>query len=245
MREKRIIPMKYDMMFKSVLLNDKARGYLIELIHLITGIKKEYLKNFTFKNTEYKKYGISERKKESDIVIEIKNNTICLEMNKDYRPGLYDRNFSYLSKIRESDISRSGYKDSKYSILINFDNFNKYNDDRSIIHFKMLDDEKLIEEGVKYSSYHIILPNINKKYYNKDELNSLEKLIEIMNLNTIEEIKDYKEYNTKIEKVADLIMELSRDEELQGWYDKEKEREMLEEGLREEIREKATKEGIC
>ena len=90
--------MKYDMMFKSVLLNDRARGYLIELIHLITGIKKEDLKDFRFKNTEYKKYGITERKKESDIVIEIKNNTICLEMNKDYRPGIYDRNFSYLSK---------------------------------------------------------------------------------------------------------------------------------------------------
>lgn len=240
---KRIIPMRYDMMFKSVLLNDEARDYLIELIHLITGINKEDLSNFTFKNTEYKKDGISERKKESDIVIEIKNNTICLEMNKDYRPGLYDRNFSYLSKIRENDIFSSGYKDSKYSILINFDNFNKFNDDRSIIKFKMLDEERLIEEGVKYSSYHIILPNINKKYYNNYRLNDLESLIEIMNLNKIEDVKNYLNNNTNIRKVALLIMELSSDEILQGWYDKEKEREKLEALYREELREEAIREG--
>lgn len=244
MRKDEIISMKYDFMFKSVLLNKEARGYLISILNLITKIPKEELNNLTLKNTEHLKNGKSEKKKQSDIIVEIENNTICIEMNKDYRPGLYDRNFSYASKIRDYNIKeKESYKDYKYVILINFDNFNRYKDDRSIIKFEMLDKVRLVEEGVRYESYHIILPNINEKYYNEDSLNKLEKLLEVINLESIEELEKYSKEDKEIRKVVNLIMELSREEELQGWYDKEKERRMLDKGYYEELREEALKEG--
>ena len=232
MKEKvKIIPMTYDKMFKSVLLNEKAKDYLVEVIHQITGIKKEELNNLVFKNEEHLRYGIGQKKKESDIVIEIIDNTICLEMNKEYKPGIFERNFSYGGMLRENNIQRiNGYDKLGRTILINFDNFNRYNDDRSVIKFSMLDKERLIEEGIKYDSYHVILPNINKKYYNKDELNKLEKLIEVMNIQEEDKLKEYVKSNKEVRKVAGLIMEISKDEMLSGLYDREEVMEKLNNG---------------
>ena len=64
MTEDKIIPMTYDFMFKSVLLNKEARGYLISILHLITKIPKEDLEGLTFKNTEHQKSGKIEKKKD-------------------------------------------------------------------------------------------------------------------------------------------------------------------------------------
>jgi len=254
MKEKvTIIPMTYDKMFKSVLLNEKAKDYLVEVIHLITGIKKEELNNLIFKNEEHLRYGVKQKKKESDIVIEIIDNTICLEMNRSYKPGIFERNFSYGGMIRENNIQKiNDYDGINRTILINFDNFNRYNDDRSVIKFSMLDKERLIEEWIKYDSYHVILPNINKKYYNKNGLNKLEKLIEIMNIKEEEKLKEYVKNNKEVRKVAGLIMEISKDEMLRGLYDREEVMEKLNRGaINEGIRkglekglEKGIKQGI-
>ena len=37
------------------LMKAASKKFIEAPVHLITGIKKEYLKDFTFKNTEYKK----------------------------------------------------------------------------------------------------------------------------------------------------------------------------------------------
>ena len=246
MQEKvKIIPMTYDKMFKSVLLNEKAKDYLVEVIHLITGIRKEELNNLIFKNEEHLRYGVGQKKKESDIVIEIIDNTICLEMNRSYKPGIFERNFSYGGMIRENNIQRiNGYDKLDRTILINFDNFNRYNDDRSVIKFNMLDKERLIEEGIKYDSYHIILPNINKKYYNNNSLNKLEKLIEVMNIQEEEKLKEYVKSNKEVRKVAGLIMEISKDEMLSGLYDREEVMEKLNRGAFRVGMKEAVKKGL-
>ena len=238
----KIIPMTYDVMFKSVLLNKEARGYLINILHLITKIPKEELANLTFKNTEHPKTGVSEKKKESDIIIEIKGNTIIMEMNKNYHEGLMVRNFIYGLTTKTHDVSNTkDYKDVNHTILINFDNFNKYNDDRSVIKFEMLDKERLVEEKVGYESYHIILPNIENKYYNEDSLNKLEKMLEIINIKDEKELISYSS-DEDVGKVVNLIMKLSRDEELQGWYDKEELNKMYMNGDRKAAKEEGIRE---
>ena len=90
---KNIIPMAYDKMFKGVLTSKETRGYLISLISNITGIEKENIRdNIVFKNNEQKINGISGKKKITDMVVEIDDNVINLEMNKEYYEGLIDRN---------------------------------------------------------------------------------------------------------------------------------------------------------
>lgn len=78
--EKTFIPLTYDKMFKMVLLSKEARSYLIDVISLITKIPKDSIKkNITFKNNEHKLSGISEKKKISDLVVDVGNGVINIE----------------------------------------------------------------------------------------------------------------------------------------------------------------------
>lgn len=231
---KNIIPMTYDKMFKGVLTSKEARGYLISLISNITGIKKENIKdNIVFKNNEQKINGISGKKKITDMVVEIDDNVINLEMNKEYYEGLIDRNNEYISKIRESIILEGGnYSDIPKVIQINFDNYNKYkNDKRVVIKFEMLDAEKGIKEGVNMESYHVILPNAKEKYYNEKNEEELVKELVIMMADRNEELEKLIKDNMELKKVGEKIVEISRDEELRGWYDEEEHQRMVRNSL--------------
>lgn len=73
----KIIPMIYDEVFKSVLQDKDSERYLIDVISNITGIKREYMEgNIVFKNTELPKYGIKEKGKATDLIVELKENII-------------------------------------------------------------------------------------------------------------------------------------------------------------------------
>ena len=245
----KIIPMTSDVMFKSVLLSKSARGYIIEVISKIANIKEEDIKDFEIRNNEHKLISVKERKKISDIIIDVKRHSICLEMNKYYYEGIINRNYDYIGKIKEGIIGvGEKYNNDKKVILINFDNYNLYKDDRSIIKFMMLDKERKIEEGVNIESYHIVLPNIEKKYYNKEKLSEIEKLLLVTCLKTEEEIKDISLKNENIKKVGVEIMKLSKEEELQGWYDYEEHHKKIENSMKymglKEGKKEGLKEGI-
>ena len=115
---------------------------MIDIISGITGLPKANLKKaMTFVDSEHR---ISS-KKISDLVVEVKDNVINLEMNNTYYKKLVDRNFEYIAKLKSNLIGES-YNKIRKVIQINFDNFNRYNDDRAVIKFEMRD-EKGIKEG--------------------------------------------------------------------------------------------------
>ncbi len=220
----KIIPMTYDKMFKSVLTSKEARGYLAGIISDITGLPKNKIeKDMIIKNSEHSINSISEKKKISDLVVEIKDSVINLEMNKYYYDGLIDRNHEYIAKIRESLVKEGEtYSELKKIIQINFDNYNKYKpDDRVIIKFEMRDKEKGVEEGVGIESYHVILPNVKEKYYNEDNKDELVGKLVIMVEERYEELEKLIEKYTELRPVGKKMVEISRDEELQGIYDAE------------------------
>ena len=219
----KIIPMIYDKVFKGVLTSKEARGYLVSLISNITGIKKEDIKdNLVFKNNEQKITGVSEKKKITDMIIDIKDFIINLEMNKEYYEGLINRNHGYISKIRESLVLEGeSYVDTPKIIQINFDYFNYYRPDkRVVIKFEMKDDTGK-KEGVDVESYHVILPNAKEKYYNEGNKEELVKELVIMMTEKNEELERLIKDNMELRKVGEKIVEISNDERLQGWYDEE------------------------
>lgn len=219
----KIVPMIYDKVFKGVLTSKETSGYLTNLISNITGIKKENLKkNLVFKNNEQQVTGVSEKKKITDMVVEIKDCVINLEMNKEYYEGLMDRNNEYISKIRESIIYEGeSYSDVPKIIQINFDNFNYYSPDkRVVIKFEMRDENGL-KEGVNTESYHVILPNAKEKYYNEGSKDELVRELVIMMAEKNEELEKLIQDNMELRKVGEKIVEISNDERLQGWYDEE------------------------
>lgn len=219
-----IIPMTYDKMFKSVLKSKEAREYLIDIIGEITGLPKERIrKDIRIKDPEYEVNSISERKKISDMVVEIKEGVINLEMNKDYYEGLIDRNHDYMLKIRNQMLKeKEDYKEIKKVIQINFDNYNKYKPDkRVVIKFEMMDKEGKIKEGVNMESYHIILPNVKEKYYNERSKDKLVGKLVIMMADNCKELEELIRKNQELRPVGEKLVEISKDEELMGLYDEE------------------------
>lgn len=242
----KVIPMTYDMVFKNVLQDKESEGYLIDLINGITGIKKEYLKgNIVFKNTELKKDEIKEKKKATDLIIEVKENIINLEMNKNYYNGLFEKNDRYIDKIKDGLVSKGDkYIKQKKLIQINFDDFERF-DERIVIKFRMMDEEKgLIRSDYVYNTdieiYHINLKRINKMYYNKNKLNKFEKELLLMTLDNEEELTKTSKGCKEMEKVAEKISRVSREEELEGIYDVEEQ----EKFIRDRIRAHAATEGF-
>ena len=242
----KVIPMTYDMVFKSVLQDKESEGYLIDLINGITGIKKEYLKgNIVFKNTELQKDEIKEKKKATDLIIEVKENIINLEMNKNYYNGLFEKNDRYIDKIKDGLVSKGDkYIKQKKLIQINFDDFERF-DERIVIKFRMMDEEKgLIRSDYVYNTdveiYHINLKRINKMYYNKNKLNKFEKELLLMTLDNEEELTKTSKGCKEMEKVAKKISRVSREEELEGIYDVEEQ----EKFIRDRIRAHAATEGF-
>lgn len=240
--DKKFIPLTYDKMFKMVLLSKEARSYLIDVISLITKIPKDSIKkNITFKNNEHRLSAISEKKKISDLVVDVGNGVINIEMNKDYYDGLLDRNHDYISKIRNNIISEAKtYKDMKRVIQINFDDFNIYKD-KTILKFEMRD-ESGIKEGVALESYHVVLPNVRKKYYNKNADELIRKL-GILVMKNNKELEKLIEENMELRPVGKKMIEISRDEELQGIYDGEEHERKVRNTLIADAIEKGWYEG--
>lgn len=242
----KVIPMTYDVVFKSVLQDKESEGYLIDLINGITGIKKEYLKgNIVFKNSELKKDEKNEKKKATDLIIEVKENIINLEMNKNYYNGLFEKNDRYIDKIKDGLVSKGDkYIKQKKLIQINFDDFERF-DERIVIKFRMMDKERgLIRSDYVYNTdveiYHINLKRINKMYYNNNKLNKFEKELLLMTLDDEEELTKTSKGCKEMEKVAEKISRVSREEELQGIYDVEEQ----EKFIRDRIRAHAATEGF-
>ena len=215
--------MTYDKMFKSVLTSVEARSYLINIISDITKIDKNKIKqNIIFKQNEHNLVGINEKRKTSDLVVEVSYWVIDLEMNKYWYEGLFDNNHEKVLKIRENVLKEiKEYNKLKKVAQINFDNFNIYETDEIILKFEMMSEDR-IKEGMNIESYHVILPNVKKKYYNEGIRNDLLERLAIMTMERPEELQELIDKNMELRPVGEKIIEISRDEELQGIYDKEK-----------------------
>ena len=210
MQEAKIIPMIYDKAFKSILTSKEVRSYLIDIISDVIKIDKEEIrKNIVFKQNEHNLLGINEKRKTSDLIVEISYGVINLEMNKDWYDGLFDRNHEYISKIRENILKEEKrYNKLKKVIQINFDNFNIYKTEEIILKFEMMN-EKGIREKVNIESYHVILPNARKKYYNEGIRNALVERLVIMTMEKEKELEDsyHKGVNKGIKESAKKMKE--------------------------------------
>ena len=232
----KIIPMTNYRVFKSVLSSIEARDYLIDIISGITGLPKANLKkDMTFVDSEHRISSKNESKKISDLVVEVKDNVINLEMNNTYYKKLVDRNFEYIAKLKSNLIGES-YNKIRKVIQINFDNFNRYNDDRVVIKFEMRD-EKGIKEGVSLESYHVILPNVKEKYYNENNKDDLIGKLVIFVAERDEELQKLIDKHIELRPVGKKLVEISREEEARGIYDLEEHERRVRNSLIEDALE--------
>ena len=222
MIKNKVIPATFDPVFKALLTSEECREYLADLIHIVTKIpKKDIVDNIVIKNSEHMNNKAKEKRKISDLIVDVLNNRINLEMNKEYYEGLFSKNNAYQHKIAsEQFLSGESYLEEKKIIQINFDMFTKF-DERKIIKFMIMDTERHIIEDANYEKYHVNLDLINKLYYNKNELSKEDRELLLLTMEDVRDIEDIVRDDDTMKKAKEKLVDLSEDTELVGMYDKE------------------------
>lgn len=238
-----VIPGTYDAMFKAIMQDKSCREYLIEIIYNCTKLPKKFIReNLIITNSELPVENFSEKRKITDLVIEIGNNIINLEMNCFYYNGLIERNETYLSELKKIKFDYE-YEDFPRIIQINFDNFYKF-DERTIIKFMIMDEERHVKETENYEKYHINLKRIKEKYYNKEELTKFEKLLLLLVLEKKDDLIKVSSGDEIMKKVEEKIITLSQDSAMILCYDEEEYKEKVRKALNSTEKEQARKEGL-
>ena len=219
-----------DALFKALFRSIEARDMVSSFISSITDIPKEDLMRAEYQGGELPKKILKEKGKTSDIIIKIDDgNKIILELNQYYSNKIFEKNTSYAFSIASETIL-SGTKKYPRVILINFDNFNYFKTNESILNFKLRDEYGHIETN-QYHSIHLILENIVNSKYNKiKEVKKLAKLLKITNIEEMEdEFKGDEAYMACVRRVE----ELSTDPNFVGYYDIEEARKQETEDIKE------------
>lgn len=224
MHEKtKLLNLTSDVIFKNFFMNENTIEYTAEFINLITGIpKEEIIKKAVFENIELPIINKNSKRYKCDIIIGIAKQLINLEMNASYYEGIIEKNNSYLFRMLGDRFNKGeNYIDGKKIIQINIDNYKKYKGDKLLYRFTIKEDETLELETENYESYHISLPYLKEKCYNKEKLSRLEKLCEIFLFDDAKEAYKITGDDNVMKKAVRTLEELSQDENIVGLYDAE------------------------
>ena len=227
-----------DSLFKYMMCHEKNRDMVVDLINALTGIKKEEIYNATFiGGGEIPKKRKTQKKQSTDFTIKFKNSCIIMECNQfKYEKNIFEKNTTYVFS-RQATNTYSKTEKYPQTILINVDNFNKYNTKRPILIFEILERYEHFKETNLYTSVHLVIENFKNKEYDIDE--EIIKFSKLMNDNTsIKELKKIFKGDEKYMQVVDTIGQFTLMDNGGLYYDKEEriayEKEMIKIGYFEE-----------
>ena len=208
-----------DICFKSLFRSVEARGMVSRFLSALTGISKERFLNAEYVGGELTKKKLTERGKIADIIIKLdeEDETCIVEMNKYDTGDIIEKNLSYAFSVFNESTKRGIRKWPKV-ILINIDNFNRFNADEPIIELEMRDTKNKYNIDI-VKVYHIVLENFDNLNYNIDkEIAKFVEFIKTSKFSDLEKIsKGDNDYMAGYRKVEDL----STDPEFIGYYDYE------------------------
>ena len=228
-----VIPGTFDPIFKEIFKSNKE--FLADIIYEVTGIPKEEVLKGTIINSEYPILNINEKKRTSDLIIELDDSVINLEMNNHYYKKLNKRNDIYLFKI----VSLS---DKSVTIQININNF-RSKDGQVVKRYTLKDDEGKEEDEIGLIKYDIYLENIKEKYYNNDKLTKLEKYMLMLKLRKREELLEVSKGDKDMSEVYKKLDDLSKDKYYALLYDEEEKKAYENKCILEDAIEDAKENG--
>ena len=228
-----VIPGTFDPIFKEIFKSVKE--FLADIIYEVTGIPKEEVLKGTIINSEYPILNINEKRRTSDLIIELEDSVINLEMNNHYYKKLNKRNDIYLFKI----VSLS---DKSVTIQININNF-RSKDGQVIKRYTLKDDEGKEEDEIGLIKYDIYLENIKEKYYNNDKLTKLEKYMLMLKLRKREELLEVSKGDKSMSEVYKKLDDLSKDKYYALLYDEEEKKAYENKCILEDAIEDAKENG--
>ena len=244
LKEDDIIPIVSDVMFKTMLGNESKKKYVSYFLSLI--LEKDYKKiydNILFLKNELDKNKYNDTRKTVDLIVKIDGVIYNIEMNNNYQKTYIERNIEYITELYKSSRKMGeGYK-YEYTYQININNFTFKDREKTSEVFMIRNEEKEVLTD-KIKIMHLYLPKILNKYYNKEKLSELEKLMLVFNLTNKNELNDIIGENKIMEEYKKEALDASHSEEVIGLYDKELEDEFLKRATYQEGIEKGIEQGI-
>ena len=221
------IPIISDTMFETMINNESRKKYAVLIIASV--LKKDY--DEIYDSIEYVKNKLDkqldiEKGREVDFICKLKDEYIGIEMNNNYSKEAYERNISYAMGIYKSkEIRGSRYSFNKV-IQININNFTFENNNKEVEEYALRnEDGEYLTEKIKIIN--IYLPNIRKKYYNKEELNELDKVMLVLNEEDNNNLSKLYKGERVMEDYVKDAKRASINDDIVGLYDKELHEELL------------------
>jgi len=241
--EKRIVPLKFDLMFKKVFANELDKMPLRELLKCILEIEP---KEIIILNPEIIGSSYYDKGTIVDLIVEIEDGTkIGIEMNTNVNKYLINRNLFYMFKIMSKDKKRGNlYNELNKHIQINIDceGYHK----KSIMKYKIIEEEVREILTDKIEIIRVDLPYFVNKCYNEDvaELDYKDKFIGMIGIEDKKMLQNITKGEKKMEKIMKKVEDFSDDEEILGAYDAEWHRKEVERVVRIAEIEEAEEEGL-
>ena len=102
-----------------------------------------------------------------------------IEMNNNSSKAMLERNIDYGNMIYRTKRTVGSKYEYQYTIQFNINNFTFKGNDETIEEYYIQNEKYVLTDKIKY--VFIYLPNIRKKYYNKEKLSNLERLLMVFN----------------------------------------------------------------
>ena len=244
LKEDDIIPIVSDVMFKTMLGNESKKKYVCYFLSLV--LEKDYQEiydNIIFLKNELDKNKYNDTRKTVDLIVKIDGVIYNIEMNNNYQKTYIERNIEYITELYKSSRKIGDSYKYEYIYQININNFTfKDREKTSEVFMIRNEDKEVLTDKIKI--IHLYLPKILNKYYNKEKLSELEKLMLVFNLTNKNELNDIIGENKIMEEYKKEALDASHSEEVIGLYDKELEDEFLKRATYQEGIEKGIEKGI-
>ena len=231
----------FDPIFKSIVQNLDFRKLLSLIISHVTVYSPSYIyENLVFANTELPIENYKERKKITDIIVEVEGTIINIEANRSAEASMVAKNNLYHHKIAYDRYLSGVLVDNSEVFQFNFNVKNRF-DDRLFIEFSMKDETGRFTDEENFKRIHINMVKPLEKYYNggKENLTKLEKILVMFQITSRKELRDISKGDEELESMAKIIEDLNEDENIIGLYDKDK----MDEWMRKIDHAEAVKKG--
>jgi len=231
----KVLPGIMDPVFKRIMTHHKDYlGFILERFMPLT--KDEIEKEGEFQNVELPTFHISMKTGRMDLLLRVQNYYINLEANGKIDQSLRIRNeahFSWLIYNEYSKVDKKTLDEILYQVA-----FNRGHrlTEKLIVELKYFD-KKLNVGDDHLVKVEINLENVKKKYYNKEKLDTYEKALLLLVIDSEEKILEIGKGDQMLEEVGNDIISYSRAKEIVDAY----EAQMIQERY---IRNSAEEEGF-
>ena len=240
-KEKKLLELTSDVVFKSFMTSDNTLEYKALLLSEITGISKEVFLKASYIAKELIPRHHQSKSFRTDVFVTACNGTtLILEMNDEYYEGVLTKTLEYSFRTISENIERGeNYKNVVKHIEINFNNFSVDDSKRLVIRLGIaaLETGEIVTD--LWKGYVVDIALFNKKCYNQNI--KLTDLLKIFSLKGIEDIRGEKIMDKDVKKAMDdALSELERissDEKIVGLYDAEKREKMIRNSMIETAKE--------